>query len=99
MVERKAGVLVPLGLWDPAEPAPSIRWEPDPQAVEAARQLLAPLPRPRIGLQAGSHAGRALLAPRRRRDPSPDWLVSTGTALAQGLGASLAVHASGMERT
>lgn len=99
VVERKAGVLAPLGLWSGAPPPP-IRWRPLETALDAARQRLAPLPRPVVGLQVGSHAMGGLLAPRRRRDPAPSWVVAAGLALHEGVGAGVVVHAGagGAER-
>ncbi|MGE0713559.1 MAG: glycosyltransferase family 9 protein [Planctomycetota bacterium] len=94
VVERKAGVLVPLGLYDPARdgPPPPIRWAPTPAARDQARALLAQAPRPRVLLQAGSHATAGLLAPRRRRDPHPRWLLALGRALAARLDATLVLQ-------
>jgi ADP-heptose:LPS heptosyltransferase len=94
VVERKAGVLVPLGYYDPQVqgPPPPIRWTPTPAARDAARALLARLPRPRVLVQTGSHAARAWLTPRRRRDPHTRWLRAAGRALGQHLRASLVLQ-------
>lgn len=99
VVERKAGVLAPLGLWQGGAPPP-VRWRPLDAALAAARARLAPLPRPIVGLQVGSHAMGGLLAPRRRRDPSPDWVRGAGQALHAALGAGVVVQAGagGAER-
>ena len=95
VVERKAGVLVPLGLYDPARdgPPPPIRWSPTPAARDEARALLAELPRPRVLIQAGSHGSGWLLPPRRRRDPDPSWLAALARALTRELGAGIVLHA------
>lgn len=100
VVERKAGVLAPLGLWSGAPAPPPVRWAPLGASLAAARERLRPLPRPVVGLQVGSHAMGGLLAPRRRRDPSTSWVVDVGRALRAGLGAGLVVHAGtgGAER-
>lgn len=91
VVERKAAVLRPLGLWESGRPPP-IRWAPAPGAAERVSPLLAGLPAPRVGLQVGSHGAGGLLRPRRRRDPSPGWLRATARALHAALGAGLLVH-------
>jgi ADP-heptose:LPS heptosyltransferase len=100
VVERKAGVLAPLGLWDGATPPPPVRWTPQPGARDRARERLAALPRPVVGLQVGSHAMLGLFAPRRRRDPQPAWVAEVGHALRGALGAGVVVHggAGGAER-
>lgn len=93
LVERKAGVLHPLGLWDGTTPPPSVRWSPLPAEAAAATARLAGLPPLRVGLQVGSHAVAAgLLAPRRRRDPSDGWLLAAARALHERLGAGVVVH-------
>jgi ADP-heptose:LPS heptosyltransferase len=87
VVERKAGVLTPLGLWEPGQgPPPPIRWR------SARAPLPLPGPPPHVGLQVGSHATRNWVAPRRRRDPTPGWLVETAFALHRNLGATPVVH-------
>lgn len=100
VVERKAGVLAPLGLWSGEPHPPPVRWTPLQPALAAARERLAPLPRPWVGLQVGSHAMGGLLEPRRRRDPSPTWVAEVGRALHRALGAGLVLHggAGGAER-
>ncbi|MCO5166889.1 MAG: hypothetical protein M9894_11045 [Planctomycetes bacterium] len=99
VVERKAGVLAPLGLWTDGPPPP-VRWRPLDEALAAARERLTALPRPVVGLQVGSHAMGGLLAPRRRRDPSPDWVRGAGQALHTALGGGVVVQAGagGAER-
>lgn len=93
LVERKAGVLHPLGLWDGTTAPPSVRWSPLPAEAAAAAARLAALPPLRVGLQVGSHAVAAgLLGPRRRRDPSDAWLLSAARALHERLGAGVVVH-------
>lgn len=93
LVERKAGVLHPLGLWDGTTPPPSVRWAPRDADAAAASARLAGLPPVRVGLQVGSHAvATGLLGPRRRRDPSDGWLLSSARALHERLGAGVVVH-------
>lgn len=91
LVERKAGVLRPLGLWTRG-PAPWVRLAPDPALREELRARIAALPRPRVGLQAGSYAP-ALRWRERRRDPRPEWLTAFGALAAQELGASFVLQA------
>lgn len=94
VVERKAGVLTPLALWNPQlDIPPPIRWSPGEAALRRAQALLAELPRPWIGLQAGSHAGRSRFAPRRRRDPAPEWLAAVGRLALEASGGSVVLHA------
>lgn len=89
VVERKAGVLAGLGLWDPAAgPPPPIRWSP-----AAPAPSFAELPRPRIGLQVGSHALRGLRRPRRRRDPNPAWLADFAARAHRATGGGFVVNA------
>lgn len=100
IVERKAGVLVPLGLYDPERdgPPPTIRWSPSPAARDRARALLTGLAGPRVLLQIGSHAARAWRQ-RRRRDPLPEWGLALGSELARaGVGLVLQTGLGGGER-
>lgn len=100
IVERKAGVLVPLGLYDPdvQGPPPPIRWSPTPVARDAARAALAGLPAPRVLLQIGSHAAKGWRT-RRRRDPLPEWGIALGKELArQGASLVLQTGLGGAER-
>ena len=99
IVERKAGVLVGLGLYAPERdgPPPEIRWSAPPAARDAARAALAGLPPRRVLLQIGSHAGRGL-TPRRRRDPLPAWGLELGARLAaHGIGLVLQAGLGGAE--
>ncbi len=91
VVECKAGVLAGLDLWDSKQVPPEIHWTP--RSSEGAAGLLAELPRPRIGLQAGSHGSKGWRTPRRRRDPEPEWLAAVAETLGRGLGGSLVIHA------
>ena len=88
VVECKAGVLAGLDLWDAAQTPPRISWSP-----AGLSSVLADLPRPRIGLQAGSHGSRGWRKPRRRRDPEPEWLAGVAEHLGRELGGSLVIHA------
>jgi len=100
IVERKAGVLVPLGLYDPERdgPPPGIHWSPSARARDRARALLAGLEGPRILLQIGSHAARAWRQ-RRRRDPLPEWGLALGAELARaGVALALQTGLGGAER-
>ncbi|MDC3378719.1 glycosyltransferase family 9 protein [Planctomycetota bacterium] len=92
VVERKAGVLVPLGLWDGEAPPPHVSWSATNAALAHADGFLAGLPEPRVGLQVGSHATRGWRAPRRRREPAEERLVALGAAVAESTGGSLVVH-------
>lgn len=89
LVERKAGVLRPLGLWTRG-PAPWVALEADPALRAAEAAALAGLPRPWIGLQAGSYGARRWLG--RRRDPRPEWIAAAGIAVARALGGSLVLQ-------
>lgn len=89
LVERKAGVLRPLGLWERGAP-PWVRLSPDPARAEAAARELASLPAPRIGLQCGSYGARHLT--RGRRDPHPAWIAALGRLIARELGGSLVLQ-------
>jgi ADP-heptose:LPS heptosyltransferase len=91
VVECKAGVLAGLGLWDPQSAPPAIAWTP--ATAPDVYRTLTELPRPRVGLQAGSHATKGWRAPRRRRDPTPEWLSDVATRLGKGLGGSVVIHA------
>lgn len=100
IVERKAGVLVPLGLYEPARdgPPPPISWSPSPAARDRARALLAEFEGPRVLLQIGSHAARAWRQ-RRRRDPLPAWGLALGAELARaGVRVVLQTGLGGAER-